>query len=156
MKDFYLAWCCSFGNEHNLKFNMDVWVWLLSVCAPLFPFNMDGMEAGAGFIPMLTMNKPAGVYQFTAWMLFIVTLKKKYSGGKMPMSFELFLSIILLVSPALLTLVHWLHILAFYTRRNFPLTFSGNHCPFQNLNHTLFQTHSDWNQVITFKQKVVC
>lgn len=34
-------------------------------------------------------------------------------------------------------------------------TFSRNHS-FQNIIHTLFQTHCDWNQVITFKKKVVC
>lgn len=104
-------------------------------------------------------DKPALLYQFTARMLFITTLKKKKVKGKNANVNWVFLSIILLVSPAFQILVHIvLHISAFYTckRRNFPLTFSGNNCPFQNLNLTLFQAHCDWNQVITFKQKFVC
>lgn len=85
--------------------------------------------------------------------------KKKKVKGKNADATWVFLSIILYVSQAFQTLVHIvLHISAFYTckRRNFPLTFSGNNCPFQNLNLTLFQAHCDWNQVFTFKQKFVC
>lgn len=161
MKDFHLTWCYSFGNEHNLKLNMGVWVWLLSVCAPLLPFTMDGMEAGAGFIPMFTMNnwRRQVCTHLSVYSMNVVyyNIKKKKSGGEMPMS-RVFLSTALLVAPAFQTLVHWLHILAFYrcSRGNLPLTFSGNHCPFLKLNHTVFQTHCDWNQVITFKRKVVC
>lgn len=76
-------------------------------------------------IPMPTMNnrdpegKPAGVYQprvfCSTWMLFIPTLFffcKKDSRENNAILIWVFLSIILLVSPVLQTLVHWVNILS--------------------------------------------
>lgn len=81
MGDFYLTWCCSFGNEQNLKCHLGV-----IVCAPVLPFDMEASIPS--IIAMLTVNS----LRTQSLSLYHNTLKIeiRIEIAKMAMSVEYF------------------------------------------------------------------